>query len=238
MVSSTARSVHPTQANLMTPQSRSSPNRWQLRENHPYAHAARLPEGDALTFDELLPGSGPLEVEVGPGRGTFLFERCEAAPAARLVAFEIRLKWAAIVGRAPSQKWARRPSARFADDARAGLARLGPDASVERAFLHFPDPWWKKRHTKRLVMGNSFLDEIARLLRDEGELFVQTDVEARFEEYRALLDAHPLLAPAGDRAGDAWMADNPYGARSNREHRAIADGLPVHRLRYQRRVRT
>jgi tRNA (guanine-N7-)-methyltransferase len=30
------------------------------------------------------------------------------------------------------------------------------------------------------------------------------------------------------------MADNPYGARSPRERRAIADGLPVHRLRFVR----
>jgi hypothetical protein len=27
--------------------------------------------------------------------------------------------------------------------------------------------------------------------------------------------------------------DHPYGARSNREKRAIADGLPVHRMIYK-----
>ena len=30
------------------------------------------------------------------------------------------------------------------------------------------------------------------------------------------------------------MIENPYGARSPREHRAIADGLPVYRMRWQK----
>jgi tRNA (guanine-N7-)-methyltransferase len=40
--------------------------------------------------------------------------------------------------------------------------------------------------------------------------------------------------PAGDLPSSPRLADNPYGARSPRERRAIADGLPVHRLRYER----
>ncbi len=104
-------------------------------------------------------------------------------------------------------------------------------------FLHFPDPWWKKRHEKRLVMGAELLDSISRLLIDGGELFVQTDVEERAELYDAQISAHPDLEPAGDEAGSARMVENPYQARSPREHQAIADGLPVHRLRYRRRAR-
>jgi len=118
------------------------------------------------------------------------------------------------------------------------LTRLGPDASVAAFCLHFPDPWWKKRHEKRLVLGAPLLDSIARLLVDGGELFVQTDVEERAELYDAQLAAHPALEPWGDAAGSPRLAENPYGARSPREHRAIADGLPVHRLRYRRRPRT
>jgi len=38
----------------------------------------------------------------------------------------------------------------------------------------------------------------------------------------------------GDAAGSPRVAENPYNARSPREHRAITDGLPVFRLRYRR----
>ena len=99
--------------------------------------------------------------------------------------------------------------------------------------MHFPDPWWKKRHQKRLVMGDVLLDHVARLLLPGGELFVQTDVEERADQYEAMISEHGRFEPFGDVTGSARLAENPYGARSPREHRAIADGIPIHRLRFR-----
>lgn len=210
---------------------------FQPRPNHPYADAPRFPDGDDVSIDALIPGAGPVEIEIGPGRGGFLFERAAASPEARLLGLEIRLKWAAIVdGRLRKDGLGGRVRALNAD-AREALARLRPDASIARFFLHFPDPWWKKRHTKRLVMGSALLDSLARLLVDGGELFVQTDVEERGVLYAEQIGAHPAFEPAGDAPGSPHLAENPYGARSPREHHAIADGLPVSRLLYRRRPR-
>jgi tRNA (guanine-N7-)-methyltransferase len=72
------------------------------------------------------------------------------------------------------------------------------------------------------------------LLPPGGELFVQTDVEERAALYEEQIRSCPLLLPAGDEEGGASLRENPYGARSPREHRAIADGLPVHRMRFRR----
>jgi tRNA (guanine-N7-)-methyltransferase len=207
------------------------------RPHHPYARAPRLPEGDAVPIADLVPGEGPIEIEIGSGRGGFLFERAGAAPEVRLCGLEIRLKWAALVDERLRARGLGGRARVFNADAREALPRLVPDASVAAFYLHFPDPWWKKRHEKRLVMGAPLLDAIARLLADGGELFVQTDVEDRAELYEAQIAAHPALEPAGDAPGSARLAENPYGARSPREHRAIADGLPVHRLRYRRKAR-
>jgi tRNA (guanine-N7-)-methyltransferase len=84
-------------------------------------------------------------------------------------------------------------------------------------------------------MGDVFLDQVARLLVPGGELYVQTDVEERAELYDRVVTAHEAFEPNGDVAGSARVAENPYGARSPREHRAIADGLPVHRMKWRRR---
>jgi tRNA (guanine-N7-)-methyltransferase len=186
---------------------------------------------------DLVPGEGPIEIEIGPGRGWFLFERAEARPEARLVGIEIRLKWSSIVDERLKKRGLGGRARVLNADAREALARLSPDASVSVFYLHFPDPWWKKRHEKRLVMGASLLDSIARLLVDGGELFVQTDVEERAEQYEAQIAEHPLLSAFGDEPGSPRLAENPYGARSPREHKAIEDGLPVHRLRYRRKAR-
>lgn len=206
---------------------------FQPRPDHPYADAPRFPDGE-VHIDEILPGQGPVEIEIGPGRGGFLFERAAAAPEARLLGLEIRLKWAWIVDERLRARGLGGRARVLNADAREALARLRPDGCVARFYLHFPDPWWKKRHAKRLVMGAGLLDSIARLLADGGELFVQTDVEERAALYAEQIGAHPAFKPAGDAEGTPALAENPYGARSPREHRAIADGLPVTRLLYRR----
>jgi tRNA (guanine-N7-)-methyltransferase len=211
------------------------------RRPGPYADAPRLPddaEGQArgpIDLRALVKGEW-LELEVGPGpKAGFLVERAEAAPTAGLVGLEIRRKWAA-VGDARLAKAGHALRARvFYEDARLALPRLRPDGGVKRAFLHFPDPWWKKRHHKRLVLGDVFLDEIARLLEPRGELYVQTDVEERADLYEGVTTQHPAFVPAGDAPGSPRLAENTYGARSPREHRAIADGLPVYRMRWSKR---
>ena len=199
----------------------------------PYADAPRLPEGENVVASALVTGEW-LEIEVGPGRGGFMFERADAEPRCGIIGLEVRRKWATIVDtRLAKRGYA--PRARvFAEDAKEALPRLGPPGSFKRAFLHFPDPWWKKRHTKRLVMGDVFLEAIARLLEPGGELYVQTDVEERAEQYESQILASPHFKPEGDVPPSARMADNPYNARSPREHRAIKDGLPVHRMRFRR----
>jgi tRNA (guanine-N7-)-methyltransferase len=77
-----------------------------------------------------------------------------------------------------------------------------------------------------MVVGDVLVREIVRLLRPGGELFVQTDVPERADAYQRHIEALGTLT--GGR-----VDENPYGARSNRERRAIADGLPIHRLLYK-----
>ena len=183
------------------------------------------PEGE-LDLPSLLSGGGPIEIDVGIGRGMSLFERAAAAPDSRILGIEIKQKWAYRVEQRRLRLGLDRVRV-FAGDARSILRRSGPDGCVQRAFLHFPDPWWKKRHAKRRVVAPDLLDMFGRLLRAGGELFLQTDVQERADDYLRLLRAHPLFevpAPGG------FTANNPFGARSNRERRAGEDGLPVYRI--------
>ena len=204
------------------------------RPPRPYADAPLLPAGDVVDARTLVRGEW-LELEVGPGRGGFVFERLAAEPRCAMVGLEVRRKWATIVD-ARIAKRGLAPRARvFAEDAKLALPRLAPDGVFLRAFLHFPDPWWKKRHQKRLLVRETFVAEVARLLEPAGELFVQTDVAERAAAIEALVSLSPLLAPAGDAPESPRLADNPYDARSPRERRAITDGLPVHRMRWVRR---
>lgn len=207
-----------------------APNTKQTPKPNPYAHAPRLPEADPIHLSDLVQPGFPVELEIGPGRGGFLFERLAAVPELCLLGFEIRRKWATIVDDKLRSAGLGARARVFSEDARVALPRL-PAASLSRIYIHFPDPWWKKRHEKRLVVNPTLLPNVARALVPGGELFVQTDVEDRAAEYQAAIDAFDGLAavPGGPR-----LSENPFLARSPREHRAIKDGLPIHRLLYRK----
>jgi tRNA (guanine-N7-)-methyltransferase len=195
---------------------------------NPYAHAPRLPEGEVVDPASLVLPGRPIELEIGPGRGGFLFERLAAVPELCMLGFEIRRKWATIVDDKLKAAGLGARARVLSEDARSALPRL-PAASLARIYIHFPDPWWKKRHEKRLVVSPSLMPQVVRVLVPGGELFVQTDVEDRALEYESAINAAPGLVPAPGR-----IDENPFQARSPREHRAIKDGLPIHRLLYRK----
>jgi tRNA (guanine-N7-)-methyltransferase len=198
-------------------------------KTNPYAHAPRLPEGEQVDPRVLVGAAqSAIEIEVGPGRGGFLFERLAADPNVRMLGLEIRRKWATLVDdRLRAQGLGERARV-LAEDAKAAFPRF-PAACARAVFVHFPDPWWKKRHHKRLVVTSELLAQVCRILCPGGELFIQTDVSERAEAYAALVAAEPRLVPVTP----GFAAENPFGARSPREHRAIADGLPIYRLHFR-----
>jgi tRNA (guanine-N7-)-methyltransferase len=200
----------------------------------PYDHAPRMAAEGPIDLTTIVKGAW-LELEVGPGRGRFLLERAVAAPEAAIVGMEIRRKWATIVDERLAKRQLGARARCFAEDARQVLPRIANTGGVKRVFLHFPDPWWKKRHEKRLVMGELFLREVARLLEVGGELYIQTDVPFRADQYANAGLGYEAFEPAGDEPGSAILALSPYGARSDREARADVDGLPVTRMRFRKK---
>lgn len=199
-----------------------------------YASVAPYPPEGPIDLGALCPpavASAPIELEIGFGRGMFILERAEAVPDHCVLGLEIKRKWAYRV----QQRCRRRALANahvMAGDAREVLPRMGPEGALQRAFIHFPDPWWKKRHAKRRLVDAWLLDELARLLRSGGELFLQTDVDARAAETVDALRRHEAFLLQGQ---DGFMERNPYEARSNREKRCEEDGLPVYRMLALRR---
>lgn len=193
-----------------------------------YNHTDQAPvtAREPLDLRQLFSKDAEFEIEIGFGKGRFLIERVKACPSAHLLGIEVRAKWAQLVRERCERE--RLDNARvIAGDCMEIVPRLGPNATVRRVFIHFPDPWWKKRHAKRRVVRDTMVDQIARLLVPDGELFLQTDVEERALEYLQLVRAHGAFTLATD---SGLVGENPYLARSNREVRADEDGLPVYRI--------
>jgi tRNA (guanine-N7-)-methyltransferase len=59
--------------------------------------------------------------------------------------------------------------------------------------MFFPDPWPKRRHWKRRLVGADLVDLLARRLVRGGRVHLATDWPHYAEQARAALAAHPAF---------------------------------------------
>jgi tRNA (guanine-N7-)-methyltransferase len=180
-----------------------------------------------------LEAGRPVEVEVGCADAQFLFERAAADPSRLYVGLEIRQDLTAQVN--ARARAAGVPVHVVFCQAQLHMTEIFAAASVDRVYVNFPDPWFKRKHHARRMVDPTLARQISAVLRPGGELMVQTDI---WELALDALDAFERMDDAFEnRAGDwsFWKAAHPYGARSWREQHAEETGLPFWRLIYRRR---
>ncbi len=123
----------------------------------------------------------------------------------------------------------------YTDDARTLIDAL-PEASIERCFLLFPDPWPKRRHHKRRFVRRDNLDRLARLLGDGAEFRVATDHMAYGRWILARLLAHPAFEWPAERADD-WRRRPVDWPETRYEAKALGEGRHCLYFRFRRRPR-
>lgn len=195
-----------------------------------YTELAPRPPDGPVRLADYAGDWAEVEIEIGFGRGMFFYQRAQVVPHHLLLGFEVKKKLAYQVAKRCEQLQLVGARAMFGD-IRDVLPRIEPAGQVARVFMNFPDPWWKKRHGKRRLVGEPLLEDLARLLRPGGEFFMQTDVEERAHVHAAEVAEHPSFE-LGPNQG--FIENNPYDAVSNREKRAVEDGLPIYRVLVRR----
>ncbi len=179
-----------------------------------------------------LPDGVDVEVELGCADARFLFERAPQHPATLFVGLEIREPLVEQVNLDAAERGVANVRAFFAH-VNVDLDALFPDERLARAFLNFPDPWFKRRHHKRRVVTPELVETLHRKLRPGGALFFQSDV------FGLALDALGVLEAAPSRFANlagpwSFARENPYGARSLREVRCEELGARIWRMHYRR----
>lgn len=128
-------------------------------------------------------------VEVGPGRGDFLFHTAKQNPQSLICAIELD------PGR--FDKLMRRRE-RFETpnvwllqgDARIVLPQVFSNG-VDIIHIHFPDPWPKRRHAKNRLMQAPFVMACFAALKPGGYMYFTTDHRPYAEAVEALLSEFP-----------------------------------------------
>jgi tRNA (guanine-N7-)-methyltransferase len=61
------------------------------------------------------------------------------------------------------------------DDVHVVLQHMIPDGSLDGIHLYFPDPWPKKKHNKRRIVNDGFLQLIHPKIKEGGFIHIATD---------------------------------------------------------------
>lgn len=179
----------------------------------------------------LPPPTIPVEVELGCADARFLFERAAQRPAATYIGLEIRREMVARVNQQAQQQGLANLRAVHAN-INTDLFGLFPRGRLQRIFINFPDPWFKRTQHKRRLMTLELATQLAALLTPDGELLFQSDVFDLALDAMAVLEQEPALRNV--RGEWSFLPQNPYGVQSLREVRVQERGLPVWRMLYRR----
>ncbi|MFM8414170.1 MAG: tRNA (guanosine(46)-N7)-methyltransferase TrmB [Planctomycetota bacterium] len=180
---------------------------------------------------DVFPSPGPVELEVGSGKGLFLATAASAAPGRNFLGIEIAHGYARLI--AGKLAAASLPNARIIQgDAGVLVGSLLPDACLAGMHVYFPDPWWKARHRKRRVLSEPFLLQTGRALATGAVLHVWTDVEEYFLEAMAAARATGLFSEP--RVEEEGQPAHDLDYRTHFERRTRLAGMPVWRAALER----
>ncbi len=100
-----------------------------------------------------------------------------------------------------------------------------PDASLARILLWFPDPWPKKRHHKRRLLGPEMAALLSAKLESEGVLHTATDWEPYAEQMLEVLESESSLTNRHGEGQYAPDADVRPETRFEERGRKLGHGV-------------
>jgi len=167
-------------------------------------------------------GPGPVEVEIGIGKGRFLLTAATARPDVRMLGVE----WANHYLRIAESRAEKRglENVRFLRVDALKLLETGiPSDSVDCYYVFYPDPWPKKKHHKRRFFQPSTLDQVARTLVPGGCLHAATDHEKYWATIEPLMDGRDEFERMPEFGGEDFPLP-PGEPLTNYETKYLVEG--------------
>lgn len=134
-------------------------------------------------------------VEIGPGRGDFLFHLAHTHPDAHVIGVEIKhTRFVKLLRR----RGALANLTLVCGDARMVLPQLAAAHPLDTIYINFPDPWPKRKHQHHRLMQPAFVEICLRALAPAGQIRFTTDSHDYAQAVAALFartGTHSLYHP-------------------------------------------
>jgi tRNA (guanine-N7-)-methyltransferase len=175
-------------------------------------------------------GDNPVWLEIGFGGGEHLAHQAAAYPEVGFIGCEPFMNAVAmLLGKIRERELS---NIRIHPGDVRNLFDVLPEASLDKAFLLYPDPWPKSRHHRRRAVTQEYLQPLARALKPGAEFRVATDIP---DYVRQTLIEVP-------KAGFEWLAEGPEDWRkpwgdwisTRYEQKALREGRTPHYMTFRR----
>jgi tRNA (guanine-N7-)-methyltransferase len=187
-----------------------------------------------IDFVRIFGRSGPVHIEIGSGKGTFLLGQAKAQPGDNFLGIEWARKYYRYavdrIGR-----WGLTNVRIIRTEAAGFIADSVPDHSIDCFHIYFPDPWPKKRHHKRRFICPTNLEHLIRCLKNEGQIRIATDHADYFQQTKEVLSERndvleeiDFIKPAGAESGEL--------TGTNFERKYIKDKRPIYTIAAQKNM--
>lgn len=137
------------------------------------------PEKAKGRWKEIFGNDHPLRIEIGMGKGKFIYELAGRNPGINYVGIE---KYSSVLLRAlQKMEIDPLPNLLFIRMDAEEITEVFDREEVDRIYLNFSDPWPKDRHAKRRLPSKEFLLRYDQFLKKDGVLEFKTDNKDLFD---------------------------------------------------------
>lgn len=179
-----------------------------------------------IDWASIFNNSHPIDLEIGCGRPHFFFDRASHFPHRNIVGIEWKYEFVEQAARKIERKGIANAKA-LHGNAWMLVPLLFSKDSLSEVYINFPDPWWKMRHKKRLVLNPVFLLALRERMKSDGFILLQTDVRELFLYYQDLINKTGLFH------FDEHLLEHQIieatQAKTHREKKCLLQNLPIYR---------
>ncbi|RFU69736.1 tRNA (guanosine(46)-N7)-methyltransferase TrmB [Bacillus sp. V59.32b] len=154
-------------------------------------YVIQQPDSHKGKWKEVFANDHPLYIEVGTGKGRFITEMAKAHPDVNFIGIELAKN--VIVSALDRLIEAELPNLKLMNVNANDLRDFFGKGDVSRVYLNFSDPWPKKRHEKRRLTYETFLQVYEDILPENGEIHFKTDNQGLFESSLMSISRYGML---------------------------------------------
>ena len=151
-------------------------NKEEILENTTYLE--KEPESNIGKWKDVFGNKNDIHIEIGMGKGDFIIEMALTHPDINFIGIE---KYSSVLARAIEKLYDKEiPNLRLIRMDANYIEKVF-DKEVDTIYLNFSDPWPKKRHAKKRLTSDIFLEKYKNVFKKDNNIIMKTDNMNLFE---------------------------------------------------------